>query len=77
MDAVASSSFRSNKDLLGFMFAESQIIATHLDFDRVPQRREADQFDGRPDQQAHFHQARAAFRRKLYFGNDRSRAQRD
>lgn len=59
------------------MFAESQIIAAHFDFNGIAHRREANKFDRRPDQQTHLHQTRAAFGRELYFGDGRSRAQRD
>ena len=67
----------TNEDLLGFMFTEGQIIAAHFNFDRVAHRREADKFDGRSNQQPHFHQARAAFGWKFYFGDGGSGAQCD
>ena len=75
--AVAWSPISADEDLLGFMLAEGQIIAAHLDFDRVAQRREADKLDRRPDQQTHFHQAGTAFGRKFYLGDGCSRAQCD
>lgn len=59
------------------MFPESQIVPAHFDFDRVTQRREADQFDGGANQQTHFHKARPAFGRKFYFGDGCGSAQCD
>lgn len=59
------------------MLAEGQIIAAHFDFDRVTQRREADQFDGCSNQQTHFHEAGPAFGRKFYLGDGCGSAQRD
>jgi len=69
--------FRTDKDLLGFMFAESEIVAADANFDRVTQGREADEFDRSSDQQAHFHQAWPAFGREFDFGYGCSCAQRD
>lgn len=69
--------FRSDEDLIGFMFAESEIVAAHANLDRVTQRRKADQFDGSSDQQTHFHQARPAFGREFDFGYGCGCAQRD
>jgi hypothetical protein len=59
----------SDQDPFGLVFAQREVIAAHLDFDRVAQRCEADQFDLGADEQAHFHEARAAFGRKLDFRN--------
>ena len=67
----------SDKDLLGFMFTEREIITAHPNFDRVAQWCKTDEFDRRSDKQPHFHQARPAFRRKFYFGDRCSCAQRD
>jgi len=71
------SSFRPDKDLLGFMFAEGEIVTTHADFDRVAEGCKADQLDGSSDQETHFHQAWPAFRRKFDFGDGCGCAQRD
>ena len=68
---------RSDEDLLGFMFAEGEIIAAHANFDWVAQRRKADQFDWSTDQETHFHKSRAAFGREFDFGYGCSCAQRD
>ena|SRR5690242_17405199 len=68
---------RSNKDLLGFMFAEGEIVTAHANFDRVAQRCEAYKFDWSADQETHFHQSRAAFGREFDFGDGCSCAQRN
>ena len=59
------------------MFAEGEIVAAHANFDRVTQGRKSDEFDGSAYQKAHFHESRAAFGRKIYFGDGCSCAQRD
>src|SRR5437660_9210399 len=51
----------SDEDLLGFMFAEGEIIAADSNLNRIAQGRKADEFDGSTDQETHFHQSRAAF----------------
>jgi hypothetical protein len=72
-----SLSSRADKDLLGFMFAESQIVTAHSNLDRVTQGGKADQFDGSSNQKTHFHQAWPAFRREFDFGYGCGCAQRD
>ena len=59
------------------MFAESEIVAAHANFNGVAQRRKADEFDWGSDQEAHFHQAWPAFGREFDFGYGCSCAQRD
>src|ERR1051326_2002087 len=56
-----ASTARLNQDQIGFMLAQSQVVAAHFDFHRVPQRREAEQFNRGADQQAHFEQTTAVF----------------
>ncbi len=71
------SSLRPNKYLLRFVFAQSQVIATHFDFHWVTQRSEPNQFHRRAHQKTHFHQARAAFGRQFYFRDGDGGPQRD
>jgi len=57
------------------------VVAAHLDFHGITQWREADQFDWRSDQQAHFQQTTAMFGGNSNFGNggggaNRQRGQR-
>jgi len=52
------------------------MVAAHLDLDGIPERGEADQFHRRADQQAHFHEARAAFRRHADVGHRGASAKR-
>lgn len=71
-DAVADSGGAGGKldeDLLGFVFAEGEVVAADFDFYRVAQRRKADEFHFRADEQAHFHQARPGSRRQFDLGD--------
>lgn len=58
---------QSNKNLLGLVFAQRQVVAAYLDFHRIAEWREADQFNRSPHQQAHFEQATAVFGRHFDF----------
>lgn len=63
-------------DLLGLVPSQGEMIATHLDLERIAQRREADQFDGGADEQSHFHQATTMFGRDFDFGDDTASSSR-
>ena len=51
------------------MFAQREMIPAHVDFDRIAERRKADQLDRRADQQTHFEKASTVFRGNFDFGN--------
>jgi len=58
-----------HKNLLRLMFAQRQVVAAYLDFHRIAEWGEADQFNRSPHQQAHFEQATAVFGRHFDFGD--------
>lgn len=72
-----SSGRGSNKNLLRFVFAESKVVATHFDFNRIAHGSEPNQLDARANQEAHFHKAWAAFRGEFDFRHRDSGPQRD
>jgi len=59
------------------MFTEREVIAAHLDFDGVAERREADKFNQRAHQQTHFEQTAAVFGRDIDFGDGGGGADRE
>jgi len=71
-----ASTARLNKNQIGFVLAQSQVVATHFDFHRVSEWRESDQFNGSSHQQAHLEEATAVFGRDSDFGDRRGRADR-
>src|ERR1043166_1994818 len=48
---------RRNQNLFRLMLPQGQVVSAHFDFDRISEWREANQFDGCPDEHAHFKKA--------------------
>ena len=66
--------FGLHQNLLRFVLAQSQVVAPHLDFDRVAERSKAHQLNRCADQQSHLHQPRAAFGGQFDLDDRRRRA---
>ena len=66
-----------NEDLFRLVLAQGEVVAADFDFDGVTQWREADEFDLGADEQAHFHQPRAAGRGQLDLSHGGGSAQGD
>src|SRR5204862_1537299 len=71
-----ASTERLNKNQIGFVLAQSQVVAAHFDFHRVAERRESDQFNGSSHQHSHFEEATSVFGRHFDFGDGGGRADR-
>src|SRR6266853_5742782 len=67
----------SDPDLLGFMFAQGQIVTTNLDLNGIAHGGEANQLDRSAHQEAHLHETRPALGRQFDFGDRGRRAESD
>src|SRR6266516_2664575 len=65
----AASTLPPNENQIRLLLAQREVVAAHLDFHGVAERRESNQFHWRPHQQAHFQQSPAVFGRYLDFGD--------
>src|SRR5207248_6446534 len=56
-------------NLFGLVLAQSQMVASHFDFDRISERGKTYQFDRRAHEQPHLQEAAPLFRSDLDFGD--------
>src|SRR5262249_18127494 len=58
-----------HQNLLRFTLPQREIVAANFYLNRIAERREADEFDFRADEESHFHEALAAVGPDIDFGD--------